>query len=526
MLPIFFYFLGVLKMYKLTTNQIEELYKAYSRGDRKIATVLMTDYDVGQKIIDVCALEQGEHNSLSIVHPDGVKKIATCINLAKILRDMSIAKLEEFLERAGFSGKIKLLKRTETDGFVSIYYFDYVKPQFCDTLLFTHGNCADGFVSGLIVSNKYNIPLENTIECLHTENFQEIAKRVSLEDRLKKGNITKIIFTDYFIKEEDYDYFIELINDYDFNLTVVDHHVTNKALCEQLIEAVDLMDIKNCRLADSTGLTDGKAGRVFDICFNTNYSGALLCYFKFVLGLSNSEINEEALIKPLLTEIPDFVRYVHENDTWTFSDNDSKPFGVGFNALFRSKHPIESATLDEDGRTMFSVNNYVKAATFNLPKSETEFGKRLVKEIVNYGKRVLEIRNNYIDTVMDTATKHFIRVNSGMYRIALVNANSVFTSDIGNKLVKILNVDATICWCMDGFKVKVGIRSVDFDTTIISKHFGGGGHKLASGCKFDTLDQFTKELYLPLLHDKLEFIVPEEFKNPLEESNESSEESN
>lgn len=38
-------------MYKLTANQIEELYKAYSRGDRKIATVLMTDYDVGQKLL-------------------------------------------------------------------------------------------------------------------------------------------------------------------------------------------------------------------------------------------------------------------------------------------------------------------------------------------------------------------------------------------------------------------------------------------------------------------------------------------
>lgn len=515
-------------MYKLTTNQIEELYKAYARGDRKIATVLLIDYDIGQKIIEVCALEQENHNSLSVVHPDGIKKLSTCLDLSKILRDMSIVKLEEYLERVGYTGKIKLLKNVNAEAFVSIYYFDYVKPQFCDTLLFTHGNCADGYVSSLIVSDKFNIPLENTIECLHTENFQEIAKRVSLEDRLKKGDITKIIFTDYFIKEEDYDYFIELINDYDFNLTVVDHHVTNKALCEQLIEAVDLMDIKNCRLADSTGLTDGKAGRIFDICFNNNYSGALLCYFKFVLGLSNSEINEETLIKPLLHEIPDFVRYVHENDTWTFSDNDSKPFGVGFNALFRSKHPIDSATLDDNGGTLFNVSNYVKAATCSLPKSEqcseTTFGKQLVKEIVNYGKRVLEIRNNYIDTVMDTATKHFIRVNGGMYRVALVNANSVFTSDIGNKLVKILNVDAAICWCMDKFKVKVGIRSVDFDTTIISKHFGGGGHKLASGCKFDTLDQFTKELYLPLLHDKLEFIVPDEFKNPLEKSDESSEE--
>lgn len=516
-------------MYRLRANQIEELYNAYARNDRKIATVLMTDYDIGQKIINFCALEKDNYNNLTVTNGNGVSKAVICLNLSKILRDVSIVKLEEFLGRAGYTGKIKLLKNTELGSFVSIYYFDYVEPQICDTLLFTHGNCADGFVSGLIVSDKFNIPLENTIECLHTENFQEIAKRISLEDRLKKDGIAKIIFTDYFIKEEDYDYFIELINDYDFNLTVVDHHVTNKALCERLIEAVDLMDIKNCRLADTTGLTAAKAGRVFDICFNNKYSGALLCYFKFVLGLSNSEIDEETLIQPLLKQVPDFVRYIHENDTWTFTDEDSKPFGVAFNALFRSKRPIESATLDEDGITMFSVKNYIKAINHAFPKSEqcseTAFGQRLVKEIINYGKRVLEIRNNYIDTVMDTATKHFIRVNNGMYRVALVNANSVFTSDIGNKLVKILNVDAAICWCMDGFKVKVGIRSVDFDTTIISKHFGGGGHKLASGCKFDTLDQFTNELYLPLLHDKLEFIVPEEFKNPLEESDESSEES-
>lgn len=521
-------------MYKLTANQIEELYKAYARGDRKIATVLLIDYDIGQKIIETCALEQENHNSLSVVHPDGIKKIASCLDLSKILRDMSIDRLEKYLERIGYTGKIKLLKNVNADGFVSIYYFDYVKPQICNTLLFTHGNCADGFVSGLIVSDRYNIPLENTIECLHTENFQEIAKRVSLEDRLKNGDINKIIFTDYFIKEDDFEYFIDLIRDYSFDLIVVDHHVTNQALCNRLIDAIDLMDIKQRRIIDITRLSNAKEGRVFDICFNNKYSGALLCYFKFVLGLSNSEINEETLIQPLLKQVPDFVRYIHENDTWTFTDEYSKPFGVAFNALFRSKRHVESDTLDEDGRTMFSVKNYIKAINHAFPKSEqcseTAFGQRLVKEIVNYGKRVLEIRDNYIDNVMDTATKHFIRVNDGMYRIALVNANSVFTSDIGNKLVKILNVDATICWCMDGFKVKVGIRSVDFDTTIISKHFGGGGHKLASGCKFDTLDQFVNELYLPLLHDKLEFIVPEKFKNPLgnplEESDESSEESN
>lgn len=513
MLPIFFYFLGVLKMYKLRANQIEELYSAYAQGNRKIATLLLTDHDVGEKIISVCALEKENYNSLFVTNDNGTNKLTTCLDLSKILRDMSIVKLEEYLERVGYTGKIKLLKNTELGNFVSIYYFDYVEPQFCDTLLFTHGNCADGFVSGLIVSDKCNIPLENTIECLHTENFQEIAKRVSLEDRLKNGDITKIIFTDYFIKEEDFEYFIDLIRDYNFDLIVVDHHVTNQALCNRLVDAIELMDLKKYRLADIARVTDVNESRVFDICFNTKYSGALLCYFKFVLGLSNSEIDEETLIQPLLKQVPDFVRYIHENDTWTFTDEDSKPFGVGFNALFRSKRPIESATLDEDGRTMFNVKNYIRAINHALPKSEqcseTEFGKRLVKEIINYGKRVLEIRNNYIDSIMDTAQKHFVYINDGMYNVAIVNANGVFTSDIANKLTKILGVFATISWCMEKGKVKVGVRSTDFDTTIITKHFGGGGHRLASGCKFDSLQEFLDKLYNPLIKGELKITYEE-----------------
>lgn len=500
-------------MYKLRANQIEELYSAYAQGNRKIATLLLTDHDVGEKIISVCALEKENYNSLFVTLDSGTNKLTTCLDLSKILRDMSIVKLEEYLERVGYTGKIKLLKNTELGNFVSIYYFDYVEPQFCDTLLFTHGNCADGFVSGLIVSDKCNIPLENTIECLHTENFQEIAKRVSLEDRLKNGDITKIIFTDYFIKEEDFEYFIDLIRDYNFDLIVVDHHVTNQALCNRLVGAIELMDLKKYRLADIARVTDVNESRVFDICFNTKYSGALLCYFKFVLGLSNSEIDEETLIQPLLKQVPDFIRYIHENDTWTFTDEDSKPFGVGFNALFRSKRPIESATLDEDGITMFSVKNYIKAINHAFPKSEqcseTEFGKRLVKEIINYGKRVLEIRDNYIDNIMDTAQKHFVYINDGMYNVAIVNANSVFTSDIANKLTRVLGVFATISWCMEKGKVKVGVRSTDFDTTIITKHFGGGGHKLASGCKFDSLQEFLDKLYNPLIKGELKITYEE-----------------
>ena len=115
---------------------------------------------------------------------------------------------------------------------------------------------------------------------------------------------------------------------------------------------------------------------------------------------------------------------------------------------------------------MFNVKNYIKAINHAFPKSEqcseTAFGQRLVKEIIDYGKRVLEIRDNYIDSVMDTAQKHFVYINDGMYNVAIVNANSVFTSDIANKLTRVLGVFATISWCMEKGKVKVGVRSTDF----------------------------------------------------------------
>ena len=123
-----------------------------------------------------------------------------------------------------------------------------------------------------------------------------------------------------------------------------------------------------------------------------------------------------------------------------FTDDDSKSFGVGFNALFRSKHPIESSTLDDNGRTMFSVNNYIKAATCAFPKSEkrseTEFGKQLVKEIVNYGSRVFEIRNNYMDSVMDTAQNISFILTTGCIVSIPFEQGNVFRQ----KMVEIIDV--------------------------------------------------------------------------------------
>jgi hypothetical protein len=62
---------------------------------------------------------------------------------------------------------------------------------------------------------------------------------------------------------------------------------------------------------------------------------------------------------------------------------------------------------------------------------------------------------------------------------------------------------------MEKGKVKVGVRATDFDTTIITKHFGGGGHRLASGCKFDSLQEFLDKLYNPLIKGELKITYEE-----------------
>lgn len=506
-------------MYMLNANQIEQIIDIFGK-DKNAVNVLVVSKEIGELILEVLALETREHVSISEVFLISKKEYVSvyAINLEKVLRDMTIERLEEYLERKGYIGKIKPLKVNTLpakNAFSSFYYFKGECKVESNRLLITHGNCLDGYISKLIVKSVLKIPDTNIIDGLHTETFKDIAERISLEKLLEEKSISELYFTDYFIKETDYDYFLELVKKYPFQLTVVDHHATNEEIYQRFVN-----DIEELSWDD-----DYKHLSKFDLYFNMDYSAALLCYFKYVLGLTNKEIDEKMIIDPILESMPRFVKYVHENDTWKFTNHkESKAFGVAINLLFRSKHVIPNDKDDHLSDPLFSEASYTKAALEDSPEHDNSLAKLLTEELIKYGNNVLEIRNSYIDTVMDTATKHFIRVNDKYYRIAIVNANSVFTSDIGNKLISILNVDATICWCMDKFKVKVGIRATDFDTTIISKHFGGGGHKLASGCKFDSLEQFTNELYLPLLHDKLEFTVPEELKTPLEESDESSKE--
>jgi nanoRNase/pAp phosphatase (c-di-AMP/oligoRNAs hydrolase) len=68
------------------------------------------------------------------------------------------------------------------------------------------------------------------------------------------------------------------------------------------------------------------------------------------------------------------------------------------------------------------------------------------------------------------------------YKVGIVNTNH-HISEVGSKIAE--TCDIAVVWRMVKEKIVVGFRSKEFDVATIAQLYGGGGHKLASGCQID-----------------------------------------
>ena len=462
-----------------------------SFGPNNFTSVLIANNECSFKLNDYLALPEEDYIPIN-GH--------AVFNLKEVLKGANFTSIEEYLTRVGYKGKIvpvSVRGLTDQENYnVSAFYYDVMasdenisKRQY----VFTHDNCLDGYISSLILHGSLGIPKENIYMCKHSENWQKHAYLSDIEAKLATGEIDHLIFADYFIKEEDYNYFLNLYSIHNFKVTIIDHHPTNEGL------VAIFKDYFNNSDEDSKYTNEPNV----EIIFDTRYSAALLCYLKYVVKLTKEELDNQAILEQALKTVPEFVIMVHENDTWQFNTPKSKEVGVALNTIIRSKAPIASPydIKCENGYNIFSEKVFLKVLSednYNAIKGDCltwNPEETLMKALISYGESILSTRNSYIDTVKQTATVHEITIDGKVYNVGLVNANSVFTSDIANQLVVDLELDACISWCMDKNKVKVGVRSTYFDTTLITEHFGGGGHKLASGCSFESLEAFTTKLY-------------------------------
>lgn len=226
------------------------------------------------------------------------------------------------------------------------------------------------------------------------------------------------------------------------------------------------------------------AGKNIQFYFNLKYSGAVLSYLYFStqFGIPNDESVLDYVVK---TQVPTWIKMVHDRDLWQWKYKDTKFFTT---ALFSK---ISGST---NNNTNATNNNNVPAelkimCQINPSKAES------VENLIEAGKNMSEQYENQIQSIIDEHGYFEVDLlGVGAIKGYAVNANNLFSSELGSKLCRLDDEHkyAITFAFMEKNRVKCSIRSTDdYDCSGIAKYFGGGGHPQASGFNL-TFEQFTK----------------------------------
>jgi oligoribonuclease NrnB/cAMP/cGMP phosphodiesterase (DHH superfamily) len=98
------------------------------------------------------------------------------------------------------------------------------------------------------------------------------------------------------------------------------------------------------------------------------------------------------------------------------------------------------------------------------------------------GEAILRAKEQNVKAVAEYAYE----VEVFGHRVLIANAPHVLCSEVAHELAKGRPFGMTYYETKDR-RFKISVRSTDFDTTTITKQWGGGGHKAASGATVDQL---------------------------------------
>lgn len=333
-------------------------------------------------------------------------------------------------------------------------------------LVFYHGNCLDG-VSAAYCHKQYSSTTKDCeakyIPMAHNEiNIPAIQQKLSNVDLLQ---VKKVYVLDFNLDKDCYNYLLNANND--IQIVVLDHHKTAKEAIEKLDEEF--------------------SGKNIQFYFNLKYSGAVLSYLYFKVYFKKLEEfpkDEDVLDYFVKTQVPTWIKMVHDRDLWQWKYKNTKFFTT---ALFSK---ISGST---NNNTNATNNNNVPAelkamCKINPSKAES------VEILIDIGKIMSEQYENQIQSIVDEHGYFEVDLLGLGVKGYAVNASNLFSSELGSKLCRLDDEHkyAIIFAFMEKDRVKCSIRSTDdFDCSGIAKHFGGGGHPQASGFNL-TFEQFQK----------------------------------
>lgn len=333
-------------------------------------------------------------------------------------------------------------------------------------LVFYHGNCLDG-VSAAYCHKQYSSSTKDGeakyIPMAHNEiNIPAIQQKLSNVDL---AQVKQVYVLDFNLDKDCYNYLLNANND--IQIVVLDHHKTAKEAIEKLDEEF--------------------AGKNIQFYFNLKYSGAVLSYLYFStqFGIPNDESVLDYVVK---TQVPTWIKMVHDRDLWQWKYKDTKFFTT---ALF------SKISGGSNGETNSNTNvNYVNCVPaelkamckINPSKAES------VEILIETGKIMSEQYENQIQSIIDERGYFEVDLLGLGVKGYAVNASNLFSSELGSKLCRLDDEHkyAITFTFMEKERVKCSIRSTDdYDCSGIAKYFGGGGHPQASGFNL-TFEQFQK----------------------------------
>ncbi|ALD66883.1 DHH family phosphoesterase [Spiroplasma cantharicola] len=150
--------------------------------------------------------------------------------------------------------------------------------------------------------------------------------------------------------------------------------------------------------------------------------------------------------------------------------------------------------ITDSGRFLFDKTN---GDTFQSAKILSETGIKITDIYSDLFLKKFELAKWHHEAF---ANASFLNNNS----IALIKVEEKFfkklklgEEEIKSALSVLAGIEEIKIWLMayqtpDNKKVKVSIRSRDFDINSVAKNYNGGGHKLASGAKLDSWKQLDK----------------------------------
>jgi uncharacterized protein len=298
-----------------------------------------------------------------------------------------------------------------------------------------HKNCIDGF-TGFYLFMKTKMWKRNPFV------YPDVPSTIEIPPNIKNKNV---IIIDVAYKSN----ILKQISQVAKNVLFIDHHITIRD------DVISLKSYKN-----------------LTVIYDKHESGASLVHKYFYPK----------------SKIPEFVKYIKDNDIGKWKYKQTLPFLSALEVSFNYE-PTHNNLKKWD---LLLNNSYVENM-IEKGKIYEEYKKYLIK------KQASQANIRYFPSktiINDINDKHIL--TEGMYKIAILNGGCPSTSLVGKYIAENIECDFCMLYTYNIHKkiYIISLRSKSMDVGEIAKLFGGGGHKLAAAFSISSEKYHIDDLFI------------------------------